>query len=269
MADNRFNKATPRLQDEYFRVPASARIWNYWMGGKDNYAVDREAGDAYAEYYPPIFDLAKHGRRFLIRAVRYLAAEAGIRQFLDIGTGLPTEQNTHEVAQAAAPNSKIVYVGNDPVVLAHARVILTNTTSGGVTAYVDCDVHDPETILAEARDTLDFSEPIAVMFMGMLGHVQDVAEMQSIVARVVEAVPPGSYLALWDSTNTSEAYVTPRTTTPLPAPSPTCCAVPSRSASVSMGLTWSTRAWYRSRSGAPRSARGTPIDGYGAVGGKP
>ncbi len=186
-------------------VPHSARIWNYWMGGQDNYAVDRAAGDAFAEVSPDVVVLARQSRQFLIRAVRFLAAEAGIRQFLDIGTGLPTMQNTHEVAQRAAPDSRIVYVDNDPMVLAHARALLTNTTDEGVTHYVDADFHDPDQIVADARNVLNFTRPIAVMFMGVLGHVVDFDEVRSIVARVMAAVPSGSYLVLWDGTDTSEA----------------------------------------------------------------
>jgi hypothetical protein len=150
-------------------VPHAARIWNYWMGGKDNFAADRAAGDAVAEVYPEIVLMAQHSRQFLIRVVRYLAAEAGIKQFLDIGTGLPTMQNTHEVAQSVAPDAKIVYVDNDPLVLAYARALMADTTSEGVTTYVPSDYHDPETIVAEAKKVLDFSQPIAEMFMGVMG----------------------------------------------------------------------------------------------------
>ncbi|BCB76436.1 SAM-dependent methyltransferase [Phytohabitans flavus] len=187
-------------------VPHSARIWNYWMGGKDNYAADRAAGDAYKAQFPGIVPLAKQSRQFLIRAVRHLAAEAGVRQFLDIGTGLPTMENTHEVAQRAAPDSRIVYVDNDPAVLAHARALLANTTDEGVTGYVDADFHNPDQIVADAHHILNFTRPIAVMFMGVLGHVADYDEVRSIVARVMDAVPSGSYLVLWDSTNTSEGF---------------------------------------------------------------
>src|SRR5438067_6037896 len=130
-------------------VPHSARIWNYWLGGKDNYAVDREAGDQYKEIFPGIAVVARTSRAWLTRAVRYLAAEAGIRQFLDIGTGLPTADNTHQVAQRVAPESKIVYVDNDPLVLVHAEALLTSA-AGGVTSYIEADVREPGTILAEA-----------------------------------------------------------------------------------------------------------------------
>jgi hypothetical protein len=188
-----------------FDTPHSARIWNYWMGGKDNYPVDRAAGDAFAATYPAIGFQVKQSRQFLIRAVRFLAGECGIRQFLDIGTGLPTMENTHEVAQAVAPESKIVYVDNDPLVLAHARALLTNTPPEGVTAYLDADVHDPDQVVADARNLLNFNQPIAVLFMGILGHVADLDEARSIVSRVMAATASGSYLVQWDSTNTSEA----------------------------------------------------------------
>jgi ubiquinone/menaquinone biosynthesis C-methylase UbiE len=197
----------PRLPEEYFRTPRSARIWNYWMGGKDNYQVDRDAGDAWLRVHPGMAELAVQSRQFLMRSVRYLAAEAGVRQFLDIGTGLPTMQNTHEVAQSVAPESKVVYVDNDPVVLAHARALLTNTTPEGVTAYVDADVHEPDVIIADARNVLNFTQPIAVMFLGILGHVADFDEVLSIVSRVMAAVPSGSYLALKDGTATSDEVV--------------------------------------------------------------
>ena len=188
-----------------YDVPHSARIWNYWMGGKDNYPVDRQAGNAFVAVNPDIVTLAKQSRQFLIRTVRFLAGEAGIRQFLDIGTGLPTMQNTHEVAQQIAPESRIVYVDNDPLVLAHARALLVNTTPEGVTTYVDADFHDPDLIIADARNVLNLSQPVGIMFMGVLGHVTDFDEMRSIVARVMAAVPSSSYLTLWDGTDTNEA----------------------------------------------------------------
>ncbi|TWF74218.1 S-adenosyl methyltransferase [Pseudonocardia hierapolitana] len=188
-------------------VPHGARIWNYWLGGKDNYAADREIGDAVSSVFPEIVDMAFKSRQFLIRAVRHLAGEAGIRQFLDVGTGLPTMQNTHEVAQSVAPEAKIVYVDNDPLVLAHARALLVNTTPEGVTQYIDADYHQPDRIIEQAREILDFSRPIAVMFMGVFGYVPDYDEARSIISRVIDTTPSGSYLALWDGTSTSEAVV--------------------------------------------------------------
>lgn len=188
-------------------VPHAARMWNYWMGGKDNFEADRAAGDAVAEVYPDIVTMAVQSRRFLVRVVHHLAAEAGIDQFLDIGSGLPTMQNTHEVAQAAAPTSRVVYVDNDPMVLAHARALLTDTTPEGVTAYVDADYHEPDVILTDARNVLNLERPVAALFMGVLGYVTESAEMRRIVDEVVRALPSGSYLVLWDGTNTGEAVV--------------------------------------------------------------
>jgi S-adenosyl methyltransferase len=130
-------------------VPHSARVWNYWLGGTDNYPVDRAAGDQFREAFPGIVEVARASRAFHTRAVRYLAGEAGVRQFLDVGAGLPTADNTHEVAQRVAPDSRIVYVDKDPLVLTHARALLTSTPEGA-TAYVDADLYDPDTILREA-----------------------------------------------------------------------------------------------------------------------
>ncbi|MET8873795.1 SAM-dependent methyltransferase [Nocardia sp. NPDC004604] len=188
-------------------IPHSARIWNYWMGGKDYYEIDRIAGDAGIEVDPDITTMAVQSRQFLIRAVRYLAS-VGIRQFLDIGTGLPTMQNTHEVAQSVAPESKVVYVDNDPLVLATARALLTSTTPEGVTTYVDADFHDPELIVSDARNVLNFNEPIAVMFMGVLGHAKSYEDLLRIVHTVLAAVPSGSFLVMWDGTDDSKDYVT-------------------------------------------------------------
>jgi len=184
-------------------VPHSARIWNYWLGGKDNYAVDRAAGDEYVKIYPGIVDIARAGRAFLARAVRYLTLEAGVRQFLDVGTGLPTVDNTHQIAQRAAPESRVVYVDNDPLVLAHARALLTST-SEGTTDYIDADMRDPESILARAAESLDFGQPIALMVMGVMGHISDDDEAQFIVHRLMAGLPSGSFLALWESTDTSQ-----------------------------------------------------------------
>ncbi|MEV6929956.1 SAM-dependent methyltransferase [Dactylosporangium sp. NPDC051485] len=190
-----------------FDVPHAARIWNYWMGGKDNFQADRAAGDAVVQVYPEIAVMAHESRQFLIRVVRFLAAEAGVRQFLDIGTGLPTMQNTHEVAQQVAPESRIAYVDNDPMVLVHARALLTNSSTEGRTDYVHADYHDPELILAEAAKTLDFSEPVAVMFMGVMGYEPDLDVVRSIVGRVMDSAAPGSHLVLWDGTDTTPAVV--------------------------------------------------------------
>ncbi|MGZ3397161.1 MAG: SAM-dependent methyltransferase [Isosphaeraceae bacterium] len=185
-------------------VPHSARIWNYWLGGKDNYAVDREAGDQYKDIFPGIAVVARTSRAFLTRAVRYLATEAGIRQFLDIGTGLPTADNTHEVAQREAPASRIVYVDNDPLVLAHARALLTSSLAGS-TEYLDADIRNPAAILDAAAGLLDFTQPIALMLMGIMGHFTD-EEAYPIVRRLLAGLPPGSYFALYDGADTNEAF---------------------------------------------------------------
>jgi hypothetical protein len=211
MTDDR--SAVPGGQDELAdiaktaidtTVPHSARIWNYWLGGKDNYAIDRAAGDQFSAIYPGIVDIARADRAFLRRVVRFLAGEAGVRQFLDVGTGLPTHDNTHQVAQRVAPESRIVYVDNDPLVLAHARALLTSSPQGA-TNYVDADMSDPEKILLEAAKWLDLTQPVALTFMGVLGHVTDHAQARSIVTALLAGLPAGSYLAINDSINTSEA----------------------------------------------------------------
>jgi hypothetical protein len=180
----------------------SARVWNYLLGGKDNFAADRETGDLIVKTFPGIARLARLQRQFLVRAVRYLAGEAGIRQFLDIGTGLPTADNTHEVAQAIAPQSRIVYVDNDPMVLAHAQALLTSKP-GGTTDYLEADVRDPATILARAARTLDFGQPVALVMLGIVGQIEDSDEPHALVRRYLQAVPSGSYLALCDGTDIS------------------------------------------------------------------
>jgi hypothetical protein len=189
-----------------FTTPHSARIWNYWLGGKDNYQADREAGEEFLSVYPEQRDKARACRHFLARTVRYLAVEAGMRQFLDIGTGLPTANNTHQIAQSFAPDSRIVYVDNDPLVLAHARALLTSSPEG-VTSYLDADLRDPDAIVAKATGTLDFSQPVALLLLGVLGHIEEYDEARSIVSRLLNALPPGSYLVQCDGTNTSDAYI--------------------------------------------------------------
>jgi hypothetical protein len=180
-------------------VAHSPRIWNYWLGGKDNYEVDRRVGDEFRELFPPIVDIARSSRAFLQRAVQHLAGEAGVRQFLDIGTGLPTVDNTHEVAQRVAPESRIVYVDNDPIVLAHARALLLSSAEGATT-YIDADLYDTSRILDVAARSLDFSRPIALMLMNILGHVPELGQAKEIVTRLVDALPSGSYLVVADGT---------------------------------------------------------------------
>ncbi|HEX3955160.1 MAG TPA: SAM-dependent methyltransferase [Trebonia sp.] len=172
-----------------------ARVYDYWLGGKDNFAADRAAGDATMAVYPGIRLSAQANRAFLARAVRHLAGNEGIRQFLDVGTGLPTANNTHEVAQATTQDSRIVYVDNDPLVLAHARALLTGTKAG-TTAYLDADLRDTDKILARAAETLDFSQPVAIMLMAILHYIKDLSQARQIVARLLDAVPSGSFLVL-------------------------------------------------------------------------
>ena len=185
-----------------FTMPHSARIWNYWLGGKDNFEVDREAGDQFSGIYPGIVDIARADRAFLGRVVRYLAGEAGIRQFLDVGTGLPTADNTHEVAQRVAPEAKVVYIDNDPLVLAHARALLTSTPEGE-THFADVNMSDTTTVLQEAARWLDLSQPVALTFMGVLGHVTEHDVALRIVRGLLAGLPSGSYLAINDSIDTS------------------------------------------------------------------
>jgi len=181
-------------------IPQTARIWNYLLGGKDNFAADRAVGEQILVGQPALAENARLSRDFLVRAVRYLAGEAGVRQFLDVGTGLPTANNTHEVAQSVAPDSKIVYVDNDPLVLVHARALLISDPAG-VTGYVDADMYDTERVLAEAGKILDFSQPVAVLFMGVLGHVEEDSVAQGIVKNLMDAVPRGSYFGMCDATD--------------------------------------------------------------------
>jgi O-methyltransferase involved in polyketide biosynthesis len=181
-------------------VPHSARIWNYWLGGKDNFAADRLAGDQTIAVLPEIVDIARASRQFLARVVGYLAADAGIRQFLDIGTGLPTANNTHEVAQGIAPESRVVYVDNDPMVLTHAHALLVSSREGA-TDYIEADARDTSTILRRAAATLDLSRPVAISMLGILPFIGDDEEARGIVARLLAAVPPGSYLAVTHSTS--------------------------------------------------------------------
>lgn len=176
-------------------VAHNARVWNYWIGGKDNYEVDQQVGDHVASIIPLIRDIARADRDFLGRAVTHLTRERGVRQFLDVGTGLPTADNTHEIAQRIAPEARIVYVDNDPIVLVHARTLLTGSADGA-TDYIDADVHDPDAIVERAATTLDVTRPVAVMMLGILNFVLDTGEARDIVRRIMAAVPSGSHLVL-------------------------------------------------------------------------
>jgi SAM-dependent methyltransferase len=183
------------LPDFDITVPHISRVYDYWLGGKDNFAADRELGEQTLLAYPNIVDSVRANRAFLVRSVRFLTTEMGIRQFLDIGAGLPTADNIHEVAQREAPDSRVVYADNDPVVLTHARALLRSTPEGAL-AYLDADLRDPDTILAEAAETLDFSKPIAVMLIGVLHCIPDADDPAGLVRRLLDAVPPGSYLVI-------------------------------------------------------------------------
>ncbi len=181
-----------------------ARVYDYWLGGKDNFAADRAAGEQAIKAFPNIVLSARANRAFQERAVRFLAGEAGIRQFLDIGTGIPTVNHTHQVAQSVAPESRVVYADNDPVVLAHARALLDSHPEGA-TDYIDADLRDPKKILDGAGRQLDLSRPVAVMLMAILQHIDDEDDPHSIVATLMGAVPSGSYLALSHPANDIDA----------------------------------------------------------------
>jgi hypothetical protein len=192
-------------------VPHPARRYDYWLGGKDNFAADRESGDAVEAVFPTIRLAALENRRFLGRAVGFLTQEAGVDQFLDIGTGIPASGNTHEVAQRFNPKARVVYVDNDPIVLTHARALLTNTTSEGETAYIDADLRDPDSILADPAlaSTLDLSRPVALMLIAVLHFLGEDDDPYGTVSRLVGALSPGSYLIISHSTFD---YMTPEQT---------------------------------------------------------
>ena len=183
------------LPDIDISRPHSARMYDYYLGGKDHFAVDRETAEIAARGWPTVRVAVRENREFLGRAVNYLAGEEGIRQFLDIGTGLPSASNVHEVAQQIAPDARVVYVDNDPLVLAHARALLTSSPAGQ-TAYIDADLREPEKILAHpvVRQTLDFGQPIALMLVAILHFIADEEDPANIVASLLDALPPGSYL---------------------------------------------------------------------------
>ncbi|MFJ6613898.1 SAM-dependent methyltransferase [Streptomyces sp. NPDC091289] len=195
------------VDDDDFRrsirsdVPHSARVWNAWLGGKDHYPVDRELAEVVSAAYPQMVDIARASRAFQIRAIHYLAS-TGVRQFLDVGTGLPVANSTHEVAQSIAPESRIVYVDNDPIVLAHAEALLTSAPEGR-TAYVDADLSATDTVVDEAAKTLDLSEPVAVLLLSTLGHL-DPAEGIAVVQRYLARMPSGSCLVLCDTVKTPQ-----------------------------------------------------------------
>ena len=176
--------------------PHMARIYDYFLGGKNHFAADRETADKILATNPAIRVAARENRAFLGRAVRYLAAEAGIRQFLDIGTGLPTTGNVHEVAQSVDPSCRVVYVDNDPLVLTHARALL-NSAPQGRTAYIHADLREPRAILDDpaTREVLDLSQPTALIMLATLHLIQDEDKPAGIIATLLDALAPGSYFA--------------------------------------------------------------------------
>jgi hypothetical protein len=183
--------------------PHPARRYNYWLGGKDHFEPDRESGDAIAKVYPGVRTAAIENRGFLKRGVEYLAGECGVRQFLDVGTGLPAPDNTHEVAQRIAPESRVVYVDNDPMVLSHARALLTSSTTmrpENRNAYVDADLRDPKAILAPARNVLDFDQPIGLLLIAVLHFLLDDDKPAEVMAELLQAMPAGSYLLVSHAT---------------------------------------------------------------------
>jgi hypothetical protein len=199
MPDKLFRSAIPGGQGELPRIDASvahiARVYDYWLGGKDNFAVDRQIGDKVLDVHPGTVLSVQANRRFLARSVRYLAETEGIRQFLDVGTGLPSANNTHEVAQAVAPATRVVYVDNDPIVLAHARALLTSSPEGE-TGYLDADIKEPDEILAGAGRLLDLTRPVGVMLVAVLHMLRDDEDPRALVDRFMAAVPPGSFLVI-------------------------------------------------------------------------
>jgi hypothetical protein len=189
-------------------TPHPARVWNYWLGGRDYFAADRTAGDKLSWDFPYLAEIARAERAFLVRAVRFLAGPARIRQFLDVGAGLPAGGNTHEIAQRIAPDTGVVYTDNDPVVLAHARALLASpmlaSSPEGVVRYVEADLRNVAAVLAGSARTLDHARPVALMLLGVLGYVHDYGAARSITSQLMDALPTGSYLAIADGVATSE-----------------------------------------------------------------
>jgi hypothetical protein len=189
-----FQLAEPDLRFDP-SIPHPARVYAYWLGGKDHYPADREAAEEVIRYRPQVVAGARANRAFLARMVRFLAAEYGIRQFLDIGTGLPAPDSTHEVAQAIAPDCRIVYVDNDPLVLVHARALLTSAVQGSCD-YVDADLRDTPAIMTGAARTLDLTQPVAVLLLAVLHFIADADDPAGIVATLASKLAPGSYVVI-------------------------------------------------------------------------
>ena len=206
MPDSEATRVPGAPDDLDSTVPHAARVWNFWLDGKDHYAVDREAGEDFLSVFPGMKAAAQASRGCLGRMVRHLVTDCGVRQFLDIGTGLPTAENTHDIAQQAAPECRILYADNDPLVLAHARALLTSTPEGA-TRYVHADIREPGTILDVAADALDPARPVGLILFGILGLMPEYAQARSIVDTLVDALPSGSYLALFDVDDTDPIAV--------------------------------------------------------------
>ncbi|MFJ8870897.1 SAM-dependent methyltransferase [Streptomyces sp. NPDC102473] len=253
-------------------VPHSARVWNYLLGGKDNYPADAEAGEMIIRSFPDIANIARDQRAFLARAVGFLTGEAGITQFLDIGTGLPTADNTHEVAQRTAPDSRVVYVDNDPLVLTHARALLTSTPEGAC-AYVDADVRDTGRVIEEAARTLDLRRPVGLMLLGIMGQLPDDEDPWTLVGQLMTALPSGSHLALADGTDTSDTMNRAIEAYNAHAPSAYHLRGPARIAAFFDGLELvepgvvRTSDWRPGRGGSGRDGPSSPA--VGGVGRKP
>ncbi|WUH98778.1 SAM-dependent methyltransferase [Spirillospora sp. NBC_00431] len=200
VVDEHHGRDLPSIPGVDPAVPNSARVWDYWLGGDEFYPADKAMADEVERVLPDIVDQARADRLFLRRVVEFFAGEAGINQFLDIGTGLPTSNNTHEVAQRLRPDARVVYVDNDPLVLAHARALLTSTPEG-MTDYLDVDMHEPDRILDLAARTLDLTRPVAITMLGVVWHIVDDDEAVRILGRLVDRVPPGSHLAISHQTD--------------------------------------------------------------------
>ena len=189
----------PRNKAAQSESKNAARVWNYWLGGGENYPADQEAAKDVVLLYPDIVEIARQDRLFLARALRYLVSDVGIRQFVDIGAGLPAEPNIHELAQAAAPESRVAYVDNDEIVLAHARAWMTNSTPEGAVSCIEADVLEPEQLVERLHPTIDLSRPTAIIMMAVLGHACPTApEMYSVIGRLMSSMAPGSYLVIGD-----------------------------------------------------------------------
>lgn len=186
-------------------VAHSARVWNYLLGGKDHYQADRDAGDAYRSKYPDIVPMARESRDFLVRAVGYLAREAGMRQFLDVGAGLPTADNTHQIAQRIAPEAQVAYVDHDPLVLLHVQAMGQSTQEGAMD-YVLADMRDTDAVLRGASKTLDLTQPVALVINDVLGHIVEWDEALGLVRRLMDRLPSGSYLSLSHSDAADERH---------------------------------------------------------------